>query len=143
MITSNSAPAPYVPDGLYAIKDNNTVQITIRNTDVRPIHLPKGQPITGITVHLLDKEYYEEIPISKDTLRAYFLSNEIAEEGNNPTQNGRDSTLKGDTPKQHLEKIQASLQHVTSLLEASGLDPPGNKREAITRPLTRKEQDST
>ena len=68
MITSNSAPAPYVPDGLHVIKDNNTVQITVRNTDVRPIHLPKGQPITGITVHLLDEEYYEETPISKDTL---------------------------------------------------------------------------
>ena len=36
-ITSNIAPAPYVPDGLYNIKDNNLVQITMRNTDVRPL----------------------------------------------------------------------------------------------------------
>ena len=54
MITSTLAPAPYVPDGLYTIKDNNLVQITMRNTDVCPLKLLKGKPITGMTVHLLD-----------------------------------------------------------------------------------------
>ena len=34
MITSNIAPAPYVPDGLYNIKDNNLVHITIRVSKV-------------------------------------------------------------------------------------------------------------
>ena len=55
MITSNIAPAPYVPDGLYNIKDNNLVQITLRNTDISPIKLIKDQPITVITVHLLSE----------------------------------------------------------------------------------------
>ena len=31
MITSSLAPAPYVPDGLYTVKDNNLVQLTMRN----------------------------------------------------------------------------------------------------------------
>ena len=88
-----------------------------------PLKLIKGKPITGLTVHLLNDDYFEEVPISKDTLRAYLLSQEIPADEPNPTQNGDKSTTKGDTPKQHLENIQQSLQHATSLLEASGLDP--------------------
>ena len=78
MITSNLAPAPYVPDGLYTVKDNNLVQLTMRNTDMCPLKLLKGKPITGITVHLLNEDYFEEVQISKDTLRTYFLSQEIS-----------------------------------------------------------------
>ena len=74
LITYSLAPAPYVPDGLYSVKDNNLVQLTMRNMDVCPLTLPKHKPIAGITVHLLNEDYYEEIPISKDTLRSYFLS---------------------------------------------------------------------
>ena len=86
MITFSLAPAPYVPDGLYTVKDNNLVQLTMRNTDVRPLTLPKNKPITGITVHLLNEEYYQEIPISKETLRTYFLSQETINNtpGTNP-----------------------------------------------------------
>ena len=97
----------------------------MRNTDVRPLTLLKNKPITGITDHLLDEDYYEEVPISKDTLRTYFLSQEIIKNTPNPTHNGDESTSKDTSPKQHLEDIQRSLQHATSLLEASGLDPQG------------------
>ena len=105
MITSSLAPTPYMPDGLYTVKDNNLVQLTMRNTNICPLTLLKNKPIMGIKVHLLDEDYYEEVPISKDTLRTYFLS-----------------------PKQHLEDIQRSLQHATSLLEAGsiGTRPPGH-----------------
>ena len=37
-------------------------------------------------------------------------------------------------PKQHLEDIQQSLQHATSLLEASGLDPPGIRGKPLQDP---------
>ena len=60
-----------MPDGLYTVKDNNLVQLTMRNTDVRPLTLLKNKPITGITIHFLNEEYYQEIPISRDTLRTY------------------------------------------------------------------------
>ena len=87
LITSSLAPAPYVPDRLYSVKDNNLVQLTMRNTDVCPLTLPKHKPIAGITVHLLNEDYYEEIPKSKDTLRSYFLSQEIGDNTPNPTHN--------------------------------------------------------
>ena len=87
LITSSLAPAPYVPDRLYSVKDNNLVQLTMRNTDVCPLTLPKHKPIAGITVHLLNEDYYEEIPILKDTLQSYFLSQEIGDNTPNPTHN--------------------------------------------------------
>ena len=125
MITSNLAPAPYVPDGLYSVKDNNLVQLTMRNTGVSSLALPKNKPIAGITVHLLDQDYYEEIPISKDTLRSYFLSQEIRDDTQSPTDNKDETASQYASPKQHLKDIQQKLRHATSLLEASGLDPPG------------------
>ena len=134
MITSNLAPSPYVPDGLYSVKDNNTVQITIRNTDVCPIKLLKGKPITGITVHLLDEEYYEEIPISKDTLRTYFLANEVLTNEHNTPQQGTKPEAKEYTPKQHLDHIAKNLRHASSLLEESGLDPPGIREKPLQDP---------
>ena len=123
LITSSLAPAPYVPDGLYSVKDNNLVQLTMRNTDVRPFSLPKNKP----TIHLLD--YYEEVPISKDTLRTYFLSQEIGNDTTNPTHNGDEPKPQDVSPKQHLENIQQKLRHATSLLDASELDPPGNREK--------------
>ena len=100
----------------------------MRNTDVCPLTLLKNKPITGITVHLLDAEYYE------DTLRTYFLSHVINENTHNPTHNGDESTAKDTSPKQHLEDIQRSLQHATSLLEASGLAPPGIREKPLQGP---------
>ena len=95
----------------------------MRNTDVRSLYLPKDQPITGIAVHLLDEEYYEEVPISEHTLRACFLSQETERDNTNPTQDGNKPTVEGSTPKQFLQSTESNLHHATSLLEASGLDP--------------------
>ena len=134
MITSGLSPAPYVPDGLYTVKDDNRVQLTMRNTDICPLVLQTNKPITGITVHLFDAEYYEEIPISKETLRTYFLSQDLDENTNTPTYNGDESTEKDISPKQHLKDIQQKLQHATSLLEASGLDPPGIREKPLHGP---------
>ena len=106
----------------------------MRNTDVCPLSLPKNKPITGITVHLLDQDYYEEVPISKDTLRTYFLSQEIGNDTTNPTHNGDEPKPQDVSPKQHLENIQQKLRHATSLLEASGLDPPGTRDKPLQDP---------
>ena len=88
----------------------------------------------GIKVHLLDEDYYEEVPISKDTLRTCFLSQEITKNTPDPTQNGDESAAKDTLPKQHLEDIQRSLQQATSLLEASGLDPLGIRGKPLQDP---------
>ena len=98
--------------------------MTMRNTDVSPLALPKNKPIAGITVHLLDQDYYEEIPISKETLRSYFLSQEIRDDTQNPTDKKKENASQYDSPKQHLKDIQEKLRHATALLEASRLDPP-------------------
>ena len=59
MVTSDIAPAPYILDGLYNVEKNNLIKVSIKNTDVRALSLPAGQPITGVTVQILKKEYYE------------------------------------------------------------------------------------
>ena len=87
IITSTLAPAPYVPEGLYNLEDSNLVQLTMRDTDVCPLTLLQNKPITVITVQLLDEDYYEQIPISRDTLQSYFLSQEIGDNTPNPTHN--------------------------------------------------------
>jgi hypothetical protein len=40
MTISSIAPAPYIPDGLYNMEDDNLVQIRIKNTQIREIQLP-------------------------------------------------------------------------------------------------------
>ena len=97
---------------------------TMRNTDICPLTLQKNKPITGITVHLLDQDYYKEAPLPKDAIRTYFLSQEIITNTPDPTHNGDESATKDTPPKQHLGDIQRSLQHATSSMEATGLDPP-------------------
>ena len=100
----------FLPEGMAAIAKHHT--------------LLKNEPITGTTVHLLNEDYHGEVPISKDTRRTYFLSQEIIKNTPDPTHNGYESAAKDTSPKQHLEDIQRSLQHATPLLEAAGLDPP-------------------
>ena len=134
MITSNLSPAPYVPGGLYTVKGSNLVQLTMRNTDICPLTLQKNEPITGITVHLLDQDYYKEAPLPKDAIRTYFLSQEIIKNTPDPTHNGDESATKDTPPKQHLEDIQRSLQHAMSLLEAAGLHPPGIRGKPLQDP---------
>ena len=45
------------------------MSFTPSNVNVLALILLAGQPITGVTVH---EEYYEEVPISAQTLRAPF-----------------------------------------------------------------------
>ena len=106
----------------------------MRNTDVCLLYLAKDQPITGITVHLLKEEYYEEVPISEQTLTACFLSKEAEANNTNPTQKGYKPTVEGSTPKQFLQNTESYLRHATSLLEASGLDPPGIRDKPSQEP---------
>ena len=60
-IPLNLAPAPYLPDGLYNNEDNNLVRITT-NTDTCPLQLRNNQPISGVTVQLLNHEDNRKTP---------------------------------------------------------------------------------
>ena len=123
MITSSLTPTPCVPDGLYSTKDDNMVQITIRNTEVYPIELIKGKPITGITVYLLDK-YYNRTAKPEDTLRTYPGENTGLIYEHYPS---------GSTPKQHWEN--KNLQHDTPLLNP-GINNLGMRKHPILGPST-------
>ena len=125
MITSNKIPAPYVPDGLYNIKDNNLVYITMRNTDIRPLKLRKNQPITGVTVHLMNKGDYTEIPISDKMLETCFPPENNETRVTDTTQNGN----KSNTTKTGTKKLQSppGPHQATSSLEETGFDPPGTR----------------
>ena len=123
MITSSLTTTPCVPDGLYSTKDNNMVQITIRNTEMYPIKLIESKPITGITVHLLDK-YYNRTSKPEDTLRTYPGENMGLTHEHYPSE---------CTPKQHWEN--KNLQHDIPLLNP-GINNPGMRKHPILGPST-------
>ena len=131
LVTSNIAPAPYVPDGLYNIKDNNLVQITIKNTDICPLQLRKNQPITGITVQVLNEGDYEEVPKSYKLLQACFPPEEEGAKHNDPIKKGHESAT---DERKNSHPTATNLPQATSLLEATGLDPPGVRDKPSQKP---------
>ena len=133
-ITSNSTRAPHKPDGLYSIKNDNRIQTTIKNANMRPNKSLKDKLSTGITVHLLDEEYHEEIPIPKDTLRTCFRASEVLTNEYNPSQLGIIPKTKGYTPKQHLENKIKNLRHATPLLKESGIYAPDPREKPARGP---------
>ena len=142
MITS-SGYAPYVqiPDALYTVEDKNSIQITLKNNGVQDLILPAARPIPGIVAHDLGSGYFDPVEINKDTLRAMFLKDisvsaaKLA--GLMPeTASVSASNLAKDsldyiepTPQQYIDNVQALFNQACSLLQASGLDPPGSRRK--------------
>ena len=76
MIISGFAPDTYTKEGFYTVKQDNTVNITVENTDLRHIELLAGRPIPGAIVHTMNDEYHDLVEISADTLRTLLLRNE-------------------------------------------------------------------
>ena len=76
MLTSGFAPFPQIPEGLYTIEDNNTIQVTIKNSSTGTLTLLQNRPIPGIVAHDLELGYHDPVEIHKDTLRALFLKDQ-------------------------------------------------------------------
>ena len=108
-ITSSLTHAPHVTDDLHSTKDNNMVQVTIRNAKVYQIGLIMGKPITETTVHLLASK-------PEDTLRTHPGENTELTYAHYPSRY---------TPKQHWEN--KNLQHYTPLLNP-GINNPGMRK---------------
>ena len=103
--------------------------------------LPAARPIPGIVAHDLGEGYFDPVEINKDTLRAMFLKDvsvSVAKlAGLMPnTASVSASELARDspdyiepTPQQYIDKIKALFTQACSLLQASGLDPPGTRQK--------------
>ena len=63
MITSRFAPAPYIKEGFYTVKQDNTISIEARNTDICSINLQAGRPIPRVIVHTTNNEYHMSVEI--------------------------------------------------------------------------------
>jgi hypothetical protein len=142
MLTSGFAPHPQIPDGLYLVDHNNTIRVTIKNSSTGSFPLRKNRPIPGIVAHDLTMGYHEPVEITKDTLRALFLKDQIVRAATvMPDIASSASTLSKDhpeysqpTPEEYISSVQDQFEQASSLLQASGLDPPGTKSKPKQAP---------
>ena len=145
MITSGFAPHPQVPDGLYSIEHDNTIRITIKNSSTGSLSLKQNRPIPGIVAHDLMEGYHEPVHNTKKVLRALFLKDQTvkaaklagimqdtAEEVSNITIDHPEYLQ--PTPEQYISSVQTQFEQASSLLQASGLEPPGTKSKPKQAP---------
>ena len=138
MLTSGFAPHPQIPDGLYSIEHDNTIRITIKNSSTGSFPLRQNRPIPGIVAHDLTEGYHDPVEITKNTLRALFLKDQTVKAaqlaGIMPDNEKQESDLtmnhpdyQQPTPEEYVSSVQTQFDQASSLLQASGLDPPGTK----------------
>ena len=138
---SGFAPQPQIPDGLYSIDHNNTIRVTMKNSSMGSLSLRKNRPIPGIVAHDLTLGYHEPVAITKEMLRALFLKEQTVKAaklaGVMPsTASSSASTLAKDhpdysppTPEEYISIVQDQFEQASSLLQESGLDPPGRPNQ--------------
>ena len=140
MLTSGIAPNPQIPDGLYSIDKDHTIRVTIRNSSTNNLYIRQNRPIPGIVAHDLALGYHEPVEITKETLRALFLKDQTVNAaklaGVMPENSKNDIELTEDhpdyrqpTPEQYISSVQEQFDEACSLLQASGLEPPGIKNK--------------
>ena len=145
MLTSGFAPFPQIPDGLYTIEKDNTIRITIKNSSTGPFSLRQNRPIPGIIAHDLEMGYHDPVEITKDTLRALFLKEQTVEAAElagvlKNTPNHFSSLATDDpeyiqpSPQEYISSVQKQFDHASSLLQATGLEPPGTKSKPRQQP---------
>ena len=146
MLTSGFAPFPQIEDGLYTIGQDNTIRIQVRNSATGSFLLKQNRPIPGIIAHDLELGYHNPVKITKKTLRAIFLKNQTVKAaqmaGLMKKQNNYDSNHLAESdpeyiqpsPEEYISSIQDQFEHASSLLQATGLDPPGSKSKPKQRP---------
>ncbi len=146
MLTSGFAPFPQIPDGLYAIEDDNTIRITIKNSSTGTFPLRQNRPIPGIIAHDLNMGYHEPVEIKKQTLRALFLKDQTVKAATmagliKDNLQEKPNTLAKDDPNytqpsplEYISSVQTQFEQASSLLQATGLEPPGSRRKPTQKP---------
>ncbi len=151
MLTSGFAPFPQIPDGLYTIEDDNTIRVTMKNSSTGSFPLRQNRPIPGIVAHDLATGYHEPVEITKNTLRTLFLKHQTVQAAKmaglikKETQEqicnlANVEEYTEPTPQEYISSVQKQFEQASSLLQASGLEPPGIKKKPTIKPtLTIKE----
>ena len=146
LLTSGFAPFPQIPDGLYTIEDDNTIRITLKNSSTGSFPLRQNRPIPGIIAHDLNTGYHEPVEITKDTLRALFLKDQTVRaaqmaglmKDDVPISESalakHDPQYNNPTPQEYVSSITTQFEQASSLLQATGLEPPGVKRKPTMKP---------
>ena len=145
MLTSGMAPDPQIPEGLYSIDHEHSIRITIRNSSTGLLVLKQNRPIPGIVAHDLTQDYHEPVEITRETLRAMFLKDQTIKAaklaGVMPPSTADSSGLAADhpdymdpTPEQYIASVMTQFNEASSLLQASGLEPPGVRRKPAQGP---------
>merc|ERR1712086_1209298 len=120
-IPLNLAPAPYLPDGLYNNEDNNLVRITT-NTDTCPLQLRNNQPISGVTVQLLNHEDNRKTPKLNKLLRTDSPNQKTQAYHNDPTRKRHKSAA---SKIQHNHNVDADHPRIKPSLKTKEPNIPG------------------
>lgn len=146
MMTSGLAPFPQIPEGLYTIEEDNTIRLTIKNSSTGTLSLLQNRPIPGIVAHDLEMGYHDPVEITKDTLRALFLKDQTVQAAKMAGILKKDDTIiSGElaidhpeyiepTPEEYVSAVVQQFEHASSLLQATGLEPPGTKHKPRQHP---------
>ena len=146
MMTSGLAPFPQIPEGLYTIENDNTIRLTIKNSSTGTLSLLQNRPIPGIVAHDLEMGYHEPVEITKDTLRAIFLKDQTVQAArmagilkDNDTIISNELAIDHPeyiepTPEEYVSSVVQQFEHASSLLQATGLEPPGTKHKPRQHP---------
>ena len=147
MLTSGFAPFPQIPEGLYTIEENNTIQVTIKNSSTGTLTLLQNRPIPGIVAHDLKLGYHDPVEINKDILRALFLKDQTVEaakmagllkEDNNTNTSQQLASDHPEyidpTPEEYISSVSQQFEEASSLLQATGLEPPGSRTKPRQHP---------
>ena len=147
MLTSGFAPFPQIPEGLYTIEDNNTIRVTIKNSSTGTLSLLQNRPIPGIVAHDLELGYHNPVEIHKDTLRALFLKDQtvsaakmagLLKQDNNNEHNHHlasdEPEYMDPTPEEYISSVSQQFEEASSLLQATGLEPPGSRTKPRQQP---------
>ena len=137
MLTSGLSSQPHIHNGLYTVEHDSTIRVTIKNPSSGILSLKQNRPIEGIVAHDLQMGYHEPVEISKDRLRALFLKDMTVSAaqlaGLIPTTAVATTTDRAcdyseflePTPEEYVASVVQQFEEASSLLQASGLEPPG------------------
>ena len=140
MLTSGFAPDPQIPEGLYSIDHDHRIKVAIKNSSTGTLSLRQNRPIQGIVAHDLAQGYHEPVEITRKTLRALFLKNhtlqasklaglKLQKPANSTHLANSHQDYKQTTPGEYISSVTTKFEEASSLLQASGLEPPGVKHK--------------
>ena len=145
MLTTGLPSQPHIQDGLYSIEHDGTIRVTIKNPSTSNLTLRQNRPIEGIVAHDLQLGYHQPVEISKENLRALFLKDmtvsaakmagvlpESAVSATNIAANSAEFIE--PTPEEYIASVVHQFQEASSLLQASGLEAPGNRSKPRQAP---------